>query len=140
MRLRAGFDAEESSWPPCLCVSVVQFRFFFAGWKACTTMSIRIGNACGFWGHAPDLDYLTLDYLAEVSMSILARQRERRPELGYPADLIEVVRSLAPFWREGRRFRVVTNAGGLNPAGCAAAAADVLCAAGCGGLKVGVVS
>jgi hypothetical protein len=114
-------------------------------------MGIRIGNACGFWGdapdaparlvaQAPDLDYLTLDYLAEVSMSILARQRERRPALGYPADFIDVVRSLAPFWREGRRFRVVTNAGGLNPAGCAAAAADVLRAAGCRGLKLGVVS
>jgi Acyclic terpene utilisation family protein AtuA len=114
-------------------------------------MALRIGNACGFWGdapdaparlvaQAPDLDYLTLDYLAEVSMSILARQRDRRPELGYPPDFIDVVRSLAPFWREGRRFRLVTNAGGLNPAGCAAAAADVLRAAGCKGLKIGVVS
>jgi hypothetical protein len=73
-------------------------------------------------------------------MSILARQRERRPELGYPADFIDVVRSLAPFWREGRRFTVVTNAGGLNPAGCAAAAAEVLRAAGCKKLKIGVVS
>src|SRR6476646_1372858 len=108
-------------------------------------MALRIGNACGFWGdapdaparlvaQAPDLDYLTLDYLAEVSMSILARQRERRPALGYPADFIEVVRSLAPRWSEGRRFRVVTNAGGLNPADCAGAAADVLRDAGCGGL------
>src|SRR4051794_11912563 len=114
-------------------------------------MTLRIGNACGFWGdapdaparlvaQAPDLDYLTLDYLAEVSMSILARQRERRPELGYPADFIDVVRSLAPFWREGRRVRVVTNAGGLNPAGCARAAAEVLRAGGCTGLKIGVVS
>src|SRR3954454_15868388 len=96
---------------------------------------LRIGNACGFWGdspgaparlvaQAPDLDYLTLDYLAEVSMSILARQRERDPDRGYAADFVDVVRSLVPLWRDSRRqrpFRLVTNAGGLNPAGCARA-------------------
>src|SRR5438309_9657549 len=82
-----------AGWKACTTIA-------YAGWKACTTMTLRIGNACGFWGdapdaparlvaQAPDLDYLTLDYLAEVSMSILARQRERRPELGYPADFIE---------------------------------------------------
>ena len=73
---------------------------------------LRVGNACGFWGDSPDaplrlvrqapeMDVLTLDYLAEVSMSILARQRERKPELGYPRDLIDVVRSLAPVWKSG---------------------------------------
>jgi hypothetical protein len=114
-------------------------------------MVLRIGNASGFWGdapdapaqlvaQAPDLDYLTLDYLAEVSMSILAKQRERKPDAGYPADFVDVVRSLAPFWRDGRRFRVVTNAGGLNPMGCARACATVLTEAGCGGTKIGVVS
>jgi hypothetical protein len=112
---------------------------------------LRIGNAQGFWGDAadsparlvaqsPDLDYLTLDYLAEVSMSILAKQRERTPDAGYPADFIGVVRSLAPFWRDGRNLRLVTNAGGLNPAGCARAAADALRDAGCRGLKIGVVT
>src|SRR4051812_7378059 len=106
-----------------------------AGWKACTTMVgnsniLRIGNASGFWGdspdapativrQAPDLDYLTLDYLAEVSMSILAKQRERDPSRGYAADFVDVVRSLVPFWREGRPLRVVSNAGGLNPTACA---------------------
>src|SRR4051794_2650722 len=93
---------------------------------------LRIGNASGFWGDSPDaparlvaqspeLDYLTLDYLAEVSMSILAKQRERRPDAAYPADFVDVIRTLAPFWRDGRRFRLVTNAGGLDPAACAAA-------------------
>ena len=95
---------------------------------------LRIGNAQGFWGdssaaplqlatRAPDLDFLTLDYLAEVSMSILARQRERDPETGYARDFVEVVESLAPIWRAGRRLRVVTNAGGLSPANCAHACA-----------------
>ena len=69
-----------------------------------TSKPIIIGNAQGFWGDsvdAParlvsqqaDLDYLTLDYLAEVSMSILASQRERDPTAGYARDFVEVVRS-----------------------------------------------
>lgn len=112
---------------------------------------LRIGNASAFWGDsndaparlvraAPDLDVLTLDYLAEVSMSILAKQRERDPSAGYARDFVSVVGSLAPFWREGRRLRVVTNAGGLNPRGCAEACATVLKAVGVPNLKIGIVS
>jgi hypothetical protein len=111
---------------------------------------LRIGNACGFWGdapdaplrlatQAPDLDVLTLDYLAEVSMSILARQRERHSELGYPRDFLDVIRSLAPLWATGRRLKLVTNAGGLNPRGCASAAAAILREAGCK-LRIAIVS
>lgn len=103
--------------------------------------AITIGNAQGFWGDSldaparllrqyPALDFLTLDYLAEVSMSILALQRERDPALGYARDFIEVVRSLVPHWRAGGRVRIVCNAGGLNPQGCAAACATVLAEAG----------
>ena len=88
--------------------------------------TLRIGNAQGFWGdaddaplrlatEAPDLDFLTLDYLAEVSLSILARQHERDPTLGYAREFIGVIESLAPIWKSGRRLRLVTNAGGLNP-------------------------
>jgi hypothetical protein len=112
---------------------------------------LRIGNAQGFWGDAPDaparllaqqpnLDYLTLDYLAEVSLSIMAQQRKRNPEAGYAADFVDVVRSLAPFWRDGSKVRVITNAGGLNPRACAEACAAALREAGCVGLKIGVVS
>jgi hypothetical protein len=112
---------------------------------------LRVGNAQGFWGdssfapsqlalQAPDLDYLTLDYLAEVSMSILARQRERDPAAGYARDFIEVIESLAPVWRGGKRLRVVTNAGGLSPANCGRACADRLRREGIGGLKIAVVS
>ncbi len=113
--------------------------------------TLRIGNAQGFWGdaadaplrlatQAPDLDYLTLDYLAEVSLSILAKQRERDASAGYARDFIEVVESLAPMWKSGRRLRLVTNAGGLNPSGCAQAAAGILRRAGCADLRIGVVS
>jgi hypothetical protein len=112
---------------------------------------LRIGNAQGFWGdrsdaparlvaQIPDLQYLTLDYLAEVSMSILARQRERDPRAGFPRDFLDVVGSLAPVWREGRDLRVVTNAGGLDPPACARATAGILREAGCRALRIGVVT
>ncbi len=112
---------------------------------------ILIGNAQGFWGDSvdaparlvsqqPDLDYLTLDYLAEVSMSILASQRERDPTAGYARDFVDVVRSLIPFWQKGSEVRVISNAGGLNPHGCAKACAEVLRQAGIHSMKIGVVT
>jgi hypothetical protein len=112
---------------------------------------ILIGNAQGFWGDSidaparlvaqqPDLDYLTLDYLAEVSMSILASQRERDPTAGYARDFVEVVRSLIPSWQKGSKVRVISNAGGLNPHDCAKACAEVLRQAGINSMKIGVVS
>ena len=88
----------------------------------------------------PQLDYLTLDYLAEVSMSILAAQRERDPAAGYPKDFVDVVRSLAPYWNAGGRCRLIANAGGLNPHGCARACADALEASQCRSMKIAVVS
>src|SRR4051812_40743528 len=87
----------------------------------------------------PELDYLTLDYLAEVSMSILAMQRERDPNTGYARDFVEVIRSLVPYWISGGRCRVIANAGGLNPHACAEACRAVLAEAGCRPLKIGVV-
>lgn len=112
---------------------------------------LRIGNAQGFWGDAddaaarllagqPNLDYLTLDYLAEVSLSILALQRDRDPAVGYTRDFLDVLRSLVPFWKSGSKTKVVTNAGGLNPLDCAKACAKILADAGLGHLKIGVVS
>jgi hypothetical protein len=112
---------------------------------------VRIGNAQAFWGdrtdaaaemlvHEPELDYLTLDYLAEVSMSILAMQRERDPNAGFAREFVEVVRSLVPYWSSGGRCRVVTNAGGLNPRGCAEACRAILADAGCRPLKIGIIS
>lgn len=111
---------------------------------------IRVGNAQAFWGdrpsaaaellmQSPDLDFLTMDYLAEVSMSILALQRERDPSLGYPQDFVSVVRSLAPYWNSGGKCRLIANAGGLNPLACAAACKDVLERSGCQSMKIGVV-
>lgn len=111
---------------------------------------VRIGNAQAFWGDRstaaaellslqPDLDYLTMDYLAEVSMSILALQRERDASKGYARDFIEVVQQLADYWSAGGRCRLIVNAGGLQPLQCAIACQNVLERA-CGrSLKIGVV-
>jgi hypothetical protein len=114
-------------------------------------MPLRIGNAQGFWGdqvdapatliqQVPGLDYLTLDYLSEVSMSIMAIQQEKDPRVGYARDFVEVVASLVPHWKRGRHFKVITNAGGLNPEGCAQSCLHTLRKAGLAHKKIGVVS
>jgi len=88
---------------------------------------IRIGSGQGFWGdwqEAPKLqvrtgaiDYLMLDYLAEITMSIMQKQRARNPEAGYARDFVQLMADLAPDLIAGG-IRVVSNAGGVNPAGC----------------------
>jgi hypothetical protein len=114
-------------------------------------MVLRIGNAQGFWGdqmdaplnlirQAPDLDYLTLDYLSEVSMSIMAIQREKDSSAGFARDFVEVIAMLVPCWKQGLPFRIITNAGGLNPESCAEACLKVLRASGLGKKKVAAVS
>ncbi len=114
------------------------------------TTTVRIGNAQAFWGdrpaaagellaHASDIDFLTMDYLAEVSMSILAIQRERDPTKGYAQDFVEVVRQLADYWSAGGKCRLIANAGGLNPLACAQACQQALEKRGCRSLKIGVV-
>jgi hypothetical protein len=101
---------------------------------------IRLANAGGFWGDdpgaplrvaqtTPDLDVLTIDYLAEVSLSILAKQRDRGGP-GFPKDVPAMIASLAPIWQSGRDLTVVTNGGGLDPVGCRDAAAQALREAG----------
>jgi hypothetical protein len=89
---------------------------------------IRIANGQGFWGdwlEAPlrlleqgPLDYLTLDYLAEVTMSILQKQKQRDPALGYARDFPPLMARLEPLLGD-RRVRVIANAGGVNPVACA---------------------
>ncbi|HZE88507.1 MAG TPA: acyclic terpene utilization AtuA family protein, partial [Verrucomicrobiae bacterium] len=86
---------------------------------------VRIGNGQGFWGDSVDapvrlvregpLDYLTLDYLAEVTMSIMQKLKRRNPEAGYASDFVELIRRILPEIRE-KGIRVVANAGGVNPA------------------------
>jgi hypothetical protein len=111
---------------------------------------IRIANGAGFLGDnldAPrllveraEVDYLTLEYLAELTMSILAAQREKYPQAGYASDFLEVCQSLLPAVHAQEQLKLVTNAGGVNPAGCAAAVAGRLHEAGLGELPIGVVT
>lgn len=89
---------------------------------------MKIANGGGFWGdeieassrllkHAPDIDYLTLDYLAELSLAVMAVQKEKDPSKGYAEDFLAVLSDLKPLWEKGLKFKVITNAGGLNPEG-----------------------
>jgi hypothetical protein len=111
---------------------------------------VRIGNGCGFWGDNLDapillakygrLDYLTLDYLAELTMSILALQKQRDPQAGFATDFLDVLERLTPVLREQPSLKVVTNAGGMNPVGCAAKAQDILKKAGLDDRRVATVT
>ena len=89
---------------------------------------IRIANGQGFWGdwlEAPvrlveqgPIDYLILDYLAEVTMSILQKQRKADPNLGYARDFPPLIARIARLLRD-RNVKVIANAGGVNPIACA---------------------
>ena len=110
---------------------------------------LRIASGQGFWGdlqRAPidqarrgPIDVLVMDYLAEVTMSILQKQKLRDPSMGYARDFVEVVTELAPDIRE-RGFKVISNAGGVNPVACAEAIVAGARERGAAGLKVAVVT
>lgn len=90
--------------------------------------AVRIGCGAGFWGDSPEgaaqivrsgkVDYLVMDYLAEITMSILTRMKDKREDLGYAIDFVSAV--MKPLAREiaQKNIRVVTNAGGVNPEAC----------------------
>lgn len=101
---------------------------------------VKIGGACGFWGETAlgtpqllgveGLDYLVYDYLAEITMSILARARQKDPGKGYAVDFVSDVmaRNLSEIAAKG--VKVLSNAGGVNPTACAAALREVIAAKG----------
>ncbi len=91
-----------------------------------TDRIVRIGGASGAWGDSPrgipqlltgPVDYLMMDYLAEVTMSLLARARMKDAEAGFPGDFVEY---LKPYLKTlaDRKIKVVSNAGGVNPEAC----------------------
>jgi hypothetical protein len=92
---------------------------------------VKIGGASGFWGDSsvaapqlaevPGIRYLVFDYLAELTMSILAGARAKNPELGYATDFVEVVARQVLAACKARGIRLIANAGGVNPAACARA-------------------
>jgi hypothetical protein len=101
---------------------------------------VRLGGASGFWGDTPEgarqlvysgqVDYLVMDYLAEITMSLLARAKAKDPTLGYPADFVS--QFIAPYAKEiaARGIKVVCNAGGVNPLSCRDAVEKELAAQG----------
>ncbi len=100
-----------------------------------TRERVLIANGQGFWGDSilgpvrlvreGQLDYLTLDYLAEVTMSIMQKLRSRDPRTGYATDFVRMLDRLLPEMVE-RGVRVVANAGGVNPHACKDAVAEVV--------------
>ncbi len=111
---------------------------------------VRVAAGQGFWGDDLDaprrqveggpVDYLMLDYLAEVTMSILQKQKERDPSLGYARDFVGAMESVLPAVVE-RGVKIIANAGGVNPPACAIAVKAVAEKNGAkGALRIGVVS
>ena len=111
---------------------------------------VRVASGQGFWGDllsAPvdqvrggPIDYLMLDYLAEVTMSIMQKQRARDPQAGYARDFVTLMREIMPDCVE-KNIKVLSNAGGVNVAGCADALKQVAVDLGLGGkVKIGVVT
>src|SRR5690242_10830480 len=105
---------------------------------------IRIANGQGFWGDSLEapielvrrgpINYLTLDYLAEVTMSILQKQRSRDPRAGYARDFVDMCKRAMPQISGG--VKVIANAGGVNPHACR----DAVKAFAPKGMKIGVVA
>ncbi|MFI5174895.1 MAG: acyclic terpene utilization AtuA family protein [Terriglobia bacterium] len=112
--------------------------------------STRIGCGQGFWGDWPEapvrlveggpLDYLVMDYLAEITMSIMQKQKSRDPRLGYAKDFLPLVERILPRCVE-KSIRIIANAGGVNPRACAEAVRGVAVKLGLSdSIKVGTVA
>src|SRR5205823_13788915 len=107
---------------------------------------LRIANGAGFlgdWIDAPrrlveraGVDYLTIEHLAELTMSILARQREKDPNSGYAEDFLDILRSLLPALKQQPQLQIIANSGGVNPPACVRAASKMLAEAGLGDVSI----
>lgn len=110
--------------------------------------SLRIGSGSGFWGDALEpavdlvrdgqLDYLGMDFLAELTMALLQRQRVRNPQGGYVSDLVPYLRELLPVARRSGT-RIVCNGGGVNPMAAGEAVQAMAAEIGLEGVRIGVV-
>jgi hypothetical protein len=112
--------------------------------------TIRIANGQGFWGdslEAPaqlvergQIDYLTLDYLAEITMSIMQKQKSRDPRTGFASDFVGAVARVLPTCMD-KGIKIIANAGGVNPHACSSAVAEIVKRLGFSGrVKIGVVA
>ncbi|MEL6714442.1 MAG: acyclic terpene utilization AtuA family protein [Planctomycetota bacterium] len=113
-----------------------------------TKEKVLIANGQGFWGDSilgpvrlieeGPLDYLTLDYLAEVTMSIMQKLKSRDPSKGYATDFVAMVDRILPKAVE-KGVKIIANAGGVNPHACKDAVLEVIAKHGLTGIKVAVV-
>ncbi len=109
---------------------------------------IRIASGQGFWGDLIDapyhqvtkgeIDYLVMDYLAEVTMSILQKQKNKNPAFGYARDIPDLMKRILPIIKE-KKIKVITNGGGVNPIACAEAVINVAKELKIKDLKIGVI-
>ncbi|MCC7430160.1 DUF1446 domain-containing protein [bacterium] len=109
---------------------------------------VRIANGQGFWGDSIDapvnlvkygkIDYLTLDYLAEVTMSIMQKLKMRNPEMGYASDFIDLIEKILPECVE-KNIKIIANAGGVNPMACLNKIIETAKKLGLKGIKFAVV-
>ena len=109
---------------------------------------IKIASGQGFWGDLPnapinqvkngEIDYLVMDYLAEVTMSIMQKQRMRNEKYGYARDFVDVIEATLQEIKNDD-VKVISNAGGVNPKACKDAILDIAEKAGVSGLKIAVV-
>jgi hypothetical protein len=109
---------------------------------------IRIASGQGFWGDlqtAPfdqvskgPIDFIMMDFLAEVTMSIMQKQKKRNPELGYARDLVPIIEHILPACIE-KNIHIITNGGGVNPEGCREAIFKWARKKGIRHLRIGVV-
>lgn len=109
---------------------------------------IRIAAGQGFWGDLIDapyhqvtkgeIEYLVMDYLAEVTMSILQKQKNKNPNLGYARDIPELMKRLLPITKP-KGIKIITNGGGVNPQACADACLQAAKELGINNLKIGIV-
>ena len=111
--------------------------------------TIKIGGATGFWGETDmamaqflregDLDYIVFDYLAEITMSIMARARASDPKLGYATDFVSAIVKPNLKHLASSGIKLISNAGGVNPEACGDALRAVISEAGLD-LKVVVIT
>ncbi|MCI0696031.1 DUF1446 domain-containing protein [candidate division KSB1 bacterium] len=110
---------------------------------------LLIANGQGFWGDSilgpvrlvreGPLHYLTLDYLAEVTMSIMQKLKSRNPEAGYATDFIEMLSRILPTCKE-KGIKIIASAGGVNSTACMRATGEVIKKLGLSGIKVATVT
>jgi hypothetical protein len=109
---------------------------------------VRIASGQGFWGDlqtAPldqvskgPVDYIVMDFLAEVTMSILQKQKKRNPDLGYAKDLLSITEQILPICVE-KNIKIITNGGGVNPKACCEAIRRIARKKGIKGFRIGIV-